>query len=300
MNQPSPIQSVLVAGAGTIGIGVARAFAAHGFATTVQSRNPARLAGQLPASVRVVHQLPAESPDLVIESIPEFRELKHQLYADVEAAYGGAPVLASNTSSLPLEELAAGLAHPERFIGMHYLYPADSMEFVEVMRTERTGDAAVAAVTDALARSGKTPIVLNRPVIGALVNRLQHALLREAYYLIGEGIVTPEQVDDVARRLLAPRMCVTGLLEQKDISGLDTHALAQRSIVPHLYNEPKPTPYLQDLYASGKVGLKAGSGFYDWQGADPAKVRAHATEKVARILALMEEIGVGRGRSLPK
>jgi len=299
MSEANNIASVLVAGAGSIGIGVARSFAAHGFRTSVLTRDPARLRGQL-EGVALVGRLPAEAPDLVVESIPEQRELKLALYADIESAWGGAPVIATNTSSLPLEELAGALRFPGRFIGTHYLYPADQMEFVEVMRTASTTDETLAAVSQALSRCGKTPIILSRPVIGALVNRLQHALLREAYYLIGEGIVTPEQVDDVARRLLAPRMCVTGLLEQKDISGLDTHALAQRSLLPHLNNSAEPTPYLQDLYERGDIGLKSGRGFYDWSGVDPARMRARATQKVGRILACMEEIGVGRGRSLPE
>lgn len=298
MNQAALTQ-VVVAGAGSIGIGVAGSFASVGFAVTVLSRNPKRLEGVLPAGAIAVSELPPQAPELVVESIPEKAELKLALYDAVERRYGGAPVLASNTSSLPLEELAAGLKHPERFLGMHYLYPADTTEFVEVIRTDRTSQEAVTAVSEILRRCGKTPIVLNRPVVGGLVNRLQHALLREAYYLIGEGIATPEQIDDVARRLLAPRMCVTGLLEQKDVSGLDTHALAQRTIVPHLYNSPEPTPYLQNLYEQGKLGLKTGAGFYDWTGVDAVKVRALHTEKVGRILACMEKIGVGRGRTLP-
>jgi 3-hydroxybutyryl-CoA dehydrogenase len=288
-----------VVGAGSIGTGIARSFASSGFAVTVLSRDPKRLEGVLPAGIGATSELPPRAPDLIIESIPENASLKLELYEAIERRYRGVPILASNTSSLPLEDLAAGLEHPERFLGIHYLYPADTTEFVEVTRTSRTSTDAVAAVSEALQRCGKTPIVLNRPVVGALVNRLQHALLREAYYLIGEGITTPEQIDDVARRLLAPRMCVAGVLEQKDISGLDTHALAQRTIVPHLYNKPEPTPYLQNLYEQGKLGLKTGSGFYDWAGIDAAKLRALHNDKVARILACMEEIGIGRGRSLP-
>lgn len=300
LKQPSPVQHVLVCGAGSIGIGVAKSLAQSGFATTVLSRNPARLAGQLPASIEIVSTLPARMPDLVIESIPEIQELKQGLYDEVERAYAGIPVLASNSSGLSLDDLAGCLKFPQRFVGMHYLYPADSMEFVEVSRTSQTGQSAVDAVLDTLRRCKKTPILLNRAVIGALINRLQHALLREAYFLIGEGVVSAEQVDDVARRLLGPRMCVTGLLEQKDISGLDTHALAQRTILPHLHNDSTPTPYLQDLYAQGDVGLKSGSGFYDWHDVDAAKVRAHSTQKVGEILDFMDRIGVGRGRSLPK
>jgi 3-hydroxybutyryl-CoA dehydrogenase len=283
------IQAVLVAGAGSIGIGVAKSFAQAGFATQVLSRNPARLRGLLDG-VTLLDRLPDAAPDLIIESVPELPELKLALYASIENAYGGAAILSSNTSSLPLADLAAQLRYPRQFLGTHYLYPADTSEFVEVIRTGLTGDAAVERVADALKRCGKTPVVLNRPVVGALINRLQHAILREAYHLIDQGIASAEQIDDIARRLLAPRMCITGLLQQKDISGLDTHALAQRGIVPHLCHDKTPSTVLQNLFEQGHLGLKTGRGFYDWSQADAAKVRADAARKVARIIALMQEL----------
>jgi 3-hydroxybutyryl-CoA dehydrogenase len=127
-------------------------------------------------------------------------------------------------------------------------------------------------------------------VIGALINRLQHAILHEAYYLIDEGIVSAEQVDDIARRFLAPRMCITGLLLQKDISGLDTHALAQRTIVPHLCHDKTPSKKLQALYEEGHLGLKTGKGFYDWTGVDAACVRSTVTDNVAHIITLMKQL----------
>jgi 3-hydroxybutyryl-CoA dehydrogenase len=288
MNEPR-IRTVLIAGAGSIGIGVAKSFAKSGFSTQVLSRNPARLYGLL-GEVEIVDKLPRVAPDLVVESIPEFADLKARLYAELEGAYRGAPILATNTSGLPLQDLARGLRHPHQFLGTHYLYPADSSEFVEVMRTDETGDTAVERIVSALRRCEKTPIVLNRPVIGALINRLQHAILHEAYYLIDEGIVSAEQVDDIARRFLAPRMCITGLLMQKDISGLDTHALAQRTIVPHLCHDKRPSKTLQTLYEQGHLGLKTGKGFYDWSNVDAAGVRSSVTDNVAQIIALMKQL----------
>jgi len=97
-------------------------------------------------------------------------------------------------------------------------------------------------------------------------------------------------VDDIAKRLLGPRMCISGLIEQKDISGLDTHALAQQSIVPHLCHDPQPSAVLQQLYAAGHVGLKSGKGFYDWGDSDPLKVKADAARKVERIMSLLAEM----------
>ena len=288
MNEPR-IRTVLIAGAGSSGIGVARSFAKAGFSTQVLSRNPARLQGLL-GDVEILDKLPSAAPDLIIESIPEHLDLKIRLYRELEDAYQGASILATNTSGLPLEDLAHGLRHPRQFLGTHYLYPADLSEFVEVIRTKETDDTAVDCVVLALRRCEKTPIVLNRPVIGAMINRLSHALAREAYYLIDEGIVSAEQVDDIARRHLGPRMCVMGLLMQKDISGLDTHALAQRAIVPHLCRNETPSKTLQTLYEHGHFGLKTGKGFYDWSKADVARVRSTVAHKLAQIDSLMKQL----------
>jgi len=295
----APIESVLVAGAGSIGIGVARSCAAHGLRTTVLSRDPARLEGQVPGA-ELVRELPARAPDLVVECLPEVMALKLSFYADVERRWGGSPVLATNSSGLPLQELAAPLAHPAQFLGMHYMYPAHERGlFVEVIRVRETADAAVQAVLQLLQRCDKTAIVLNRPVIGGLFNRLQHALLREAYHLIDEGAATPEQIDEMARRFIAPRMCVTGLLQQKDINGLDTHARTQRNLRPVLCNDTSPSPFLEGLFERGEFGLKTGKGFYDWTGADPAEVRVAAERKVARIVQAMQEVQDEPGAQLP-
>jgi 3-hydroxybutyryl-CoA dehydrogenase len=291
------VRTVLIAGAGSIGIGVARSFAKAGYATQVLSRNPARLKGQI-VGVEVMDKLPEQVPDLIAESIPELPDLKRRLYRDIEDAYEGASIIATNTSSLPLSDLSRELRHPGQFMGLHYFYPADSSEFVEVMRTPDTDASAVAKVIAALKRCGTTPIVLNRPALGGLFNRLQHALLHEAYYLLDQGVASAEQIDDMAKRFFAPRMCITGLLEQKDISGLDTHARAQRSIVPDLSHDHTPSKCLQTLYEQGNLGLKTGKGFYDWPGVDPDQVRKQTTEKVARISALIKELESDDGARL--
>jgi 3-hydroxybutyryl-CoA dehydrogenase len=126
-------------------------------------------------------------------------------------------------------------------------------------------------------------------VPGLLINRLQHAILHEAYYLIDEGVATAEEIDRCAREMLAPRMCITGLIEQKDISGLDTHALAQQALVPVLHHGDKPRRALQDLYEAGHLGIKTGKGFYDWSGKDPDRVKAEAARKLTELLVYLKQ-----------
>ncbi|MGP1677098.1 MAG: 3-hydroxyacyl-CoA dehydrogenase NAD-binding domain-containing protein [Burkholderiales bacterium] len=279
---------VLVIGSGVMGRGIAAGFAAAGIACAIFSRNAAKVTGVDPR-VALLDQLPQQAPLLVIESVPEEKALKFACYAAIESAYAGVPVLASNTSGIDLEALAQPLKYPGRFLGMHYFMPADVNTIVEVAPIRATDPAAVDTAVRFLEAAGRNFVRLKRAVPGLLINRLQHAILHEAYYLIDEGIATAEEIDRCAREMLAPRMCITGLIEQKDISGLDTHALAQRALVPVLHHGDQPRRALQDLYEAGHLGIKTGKGFYDWSGKDPDQVKAEAGRKLNQLLAYLKQ-----------
>ncbi len=280
-------QRVLVAGAGVMGQGIARLFAGTSMAVTLMDTRDVTAPH---SSVRVVKQPPLDAvPDLVIEAVFEDRAVKRSVYAQLEEAYKGAPVLATNTSGLPLDDLAEGLAFPHRFLAMHFFMPADVFPMIEVVRGSRTEDSAVAVAVSAVKKAGREPVLLERPINGYLINRLQHSILHEAYHLIEDGVATAEMIDKVAKRLLGPRMCITGLLEQKDIAGLEMHAQAQRSIVPTLSHTNVPTPLLQDMVARGDVGVRSGKGFYQWQPGDADTVQAAANARLKRLLAFLED-----------
>jgi 3-hydroxybutyryl-CoA dehydrogenase len=283
------IESIVVVGYGVMGAGIVRSFADAGFRVSVVSRRAHALAG-LPRGVAASTELPASAPDLVIETVAEDVEVKQAVYKDVEAAYPSDTVIGTNTSGLPLETLAAGLTHPERFVGVHWFHPADVFPMVEVAAGPAATPEVVERVASALRRAGKAPIVLQKPVVGYVINRLQHAILHEAYHLIAEGIAGAETIDDVARRLLGPRMCVTGLVEQKDIGGLTIHARAQQSIVPALSHTGIANPMLQAMVARGDTGLEAGRGFYDWAGLDAGAVRADASARLRALLEMLERL----------
>lgn len=282
------IRSILIYGYGVMGRGVARTFAASGFETIIRSSRAGEIR-DLPAGASAVDRLPAKAPDLVLELVPEDVKVKQAVYAEIEAAYPGGDVLiATGTSGLDLVELGARLKRPERFLGMHYFMPADKALVVEVMAGAATPAAAVDAVAAALRRTGKEPVVLYKPIVGFLVNRLQHAILHEAYYLIEAGVASAADIDHAARRMLAPRMCLNGLIQQKDISGLKIHADAQSSIVPQLFHNRTPNPMLQDMVKRGESGLAAGKGFYDWAGCDVETVRRQASEQLGRLQQFLD------------
>ena len=272
-----------------MGTGVAKTFAAAGFDTTVRSSRAAELR-DLPPGVRASASLPDKCPDLILELAPEDIEVKRGVYREIEAKYGSAEfLLATGTSGLDLKVLAEGLARPERLIAIHYYMPAETIALVEVMAGPAAPCDAVDRAAEALERTGKKPLRIYRPVVGFIVNRLQHAMLHEAYWMITEGIATVADVDFAATAMLGPRMSASGLLLQKDISGLTVNRDAQRAIVPHLFHNNRPNPLPGDLVAKGETGLAAGKGLYDWQGLDAQEVRRTAARELGRLLALLEQ-----------
>jgi 3-hydroxybutyryl-CoA dehydrogenase len=287
------IRTVLICGYGVMGRGVAKTFATSGFRTLIHSRRADALT-HLPAGSRAVarlDQLRDERPDLAIEFAPESLDAKATVYRQLEAAFPDHEfIIATGTSGLDLVQLAATLVRPERFLGMHYFMPADTSPVVEVMAGPQTPAALVDRVSDAVTETGKDALRLYKPTIGFVVNRLQHAILHEAYYLIEAGVASAAEIDRAARTLLAPRMCLNGLIRQKDLSGLRIHADAQRSIVPALFHNGTPNPMLQAMVARGETGLDAGRGFYDWTGADAERERARASRDFASLQAFLSTL----------
>jgi 3-hydroxybutyryl-CoA dehydrogenase len=278
--------TMVVMGGGVMGQGISRLFAAAGIGVTMVDTRQVEFTYP---GVTVAGEVPrGPAPDLVIEAVFEDRAVKQSVFEAIERAYGGAPALATNTSGLPLDELAAPLKYPHRFLAMHFFQPADVFPMIEVVRGERTEDSAIDMAVSAVKQAGREPILLQRAVNGYLINRLQHSILHEAYHLLESGIATAEMIDSVAKKLLGPRLCITGLLEQKDIAGLEMHAQAQRSIVPTLSHTNVPNPYVQDMVARGDVGIASGKGFYEWPGSDPGQVRRRANERLQRLLAYLE------------
>lgn len=282
------IKHVMIVGYGNMGQGIALSFVRGEHRVTVLSRDPSGIQ-RIPNGIKMVDDLPDEPPDLIIEAIPENLELKNSIFSRLEQAYRGEPILATNTSSLSLEDLANNLSHPDRFIGIHYFHPAEIFPSVEVILLEQTNQDVVKDVTAALKRNGQRSILINRPIVGFLVNRLQHAVLHEAFSMIEQGVVRAEDIDQACKTMFGPRMCVTGLIEQKDISGLATTAATQRNLVPELNHSGIPTKNVQEMVTRGEEGVKSGKGFYDWSGRDVEAYKRRAMGKLSRILEILAE-----------
>ena len=280
------IQTVGVIGAGTMGNGIAQVCALAGIKVvmvdisdaavtkgkaTIQSslerlvKKDKLTASQMSESLARVQGSTRyedfKGVDLVIEAATENQELKIKILKQVDAIIGPDVILASNTSSISITQLAAHTSRAERFIGMHFFNPAPIMQLVEVIRGLQTSDATHAAV-EALARAiGKTPItVRNAP--GFVVNRILVPMISEAFFVLGEGLATAEDID--AGMKLGCSMPI-GPLALADLIGLDT-CLAVIEVYHRDFGDSKyrPAPMLKEMVAAGRLGRKSGQGVYKY------------------------------------
>jgi 3-hydroxybutyryl-CoA dehydrogenase len=193
-----------------------------------------------------------------VETVPERLDLKRRVLAAVEAT--GPALLASNTSAISIDLLADGLARPERFCGMHFFNPVWSLPLVEVVRGERTADAAIEAARAAATSIGKESIVV-RDVPGFATSRLDMSAALEAMRMVEDGVASAEDIDRAA--VLAYRHPV-GPLRLSDIVGLDVRLDIARTLAASHGPRFAPPQLLVDKVAAGELGQKSGRGFHEW------------------------------------
>jgi 3-hydroxybutyryl-CoA dehydrogenase len=291
---PRPPDSVACIGAGTMGAGIALAFALGGSAATMVARRQPTLDAawrRIEASVGLLTgagRLPGAGPeavlgriagttdldgadlgtDLVVESVAEDVATKRRLYRAIEPRLGPATILGTCTSSLSLAELAAGLDQPERFIGYHWFNPPELIALVEIVPAGVTA-AAVTDRVEAFSRAiGKQPVRVAADVPGFVANRLQYALIREAYHLVAAGVCSPADVDRVVTAGLGPRWAAIGPFLAMDLAGLDVHRAVVEQLFPRLSAATAVPPMLTALAGDGALGVKSGRGLlgrYDEQ-----------------------------------
>ena len=199
--------------------------------------------------------------DLVIEAVPEDIELKKETFADVERAASEEAVIASNTSSLPITELAGALDRPGRAIGLHFFNPVHLMDLVEVVVAERTDEETVEFATGFVEGLGKEPIVI-RDVPGFATSRLGVALGVEAIRMVQEGVAGPKEID---RAMELGYNHPIGPLELGDVVGLDVRLDILEHLREELGERFRPPQLLKRKVRAGKLGKKTGEGFYVWE-----------------------------------
>ena len=282
------IERIVVVGAGTMGNGIAHVAALHGTTTTLMDVDALALERAL-ASIdrnldrqvtkglvdaaeksaalgRIVTSqdldAAAAKADLVIEAAPERAELKYTIFETIDRAAPRGAILASNTSSISITEIAARTSRPEDVIGMHFMNPVPVMQLVEVIRGLATSDETTRAVVELAEALGKTPVEVNDSP-GFVSNRVLLPMINEAIFALMEGVATPEAIDTVMKLGMNHPM---GPLALADLIGLDTCL----SILEVLHREIgddryRPCPLLRKYVAAGWLGRKTGRGFHVYE-----------------------------------
>ncbi len=201
--------------------------------------------------------------ELVIEAVPEDVEIKKQVWKKVDAVAPKDTVLASNTSSISITQLASYTSRPERFCGLHFFNPPQLMKLVEIIRGKLTSDETIEYAKKIATEMGKEYVLVNKDVAGFIVNRILVPALNEAVQLVYEGVATPEDVDKAVKLGLNWPMGAITLL---DYVGLDT-TLHVLEVLMNDYQDPKyrPSPLLREMVRAGLYGRKTGRGFYTYE-----------------------------------
>jgi 3-hydroxybutyryl-CoA dehydrogenase len=280
------IKTVAVLGGGTMGNGIAHAFARSGYNVILRdveqrfldrametiSRNMDREVkkGKLTDTEKskalgriapVIDIAALASADLAIEAVPEQLELKTRVLHDADKALRPGAILATNTSSISITALAAKTSRPENFIGMHFMNPVPVMLLVEIIRGLQTSHTTFQIITELCKKLGKNPVAVN-DAPGFVSNRVLMPMINEAAFCVMEGVATAESVDAVMKMGMAHPM---GPLELADFIGLDV-CVDILDVLLRGFGDPKyrACPLLRNLVAAGWLGRKSGRGFYTY------------------------------------
>jgi 3-hydroxybutyryl-CoA dehydrogenase len=285
------IKHVLVVGAGIMGHGITQTFALSGLNVTLVDQNEALLDRakvwiqenlefmvelellqplQVEAALGRINfttklEASAETVDYIIEAITEDLDLKKRLFEQLGNIVSPEVIIATNTSSYDINDLAAVTAHPERVLGTHWFHPPQITPAVEIIPADTTSLTTIAQATALMEFIGKFP-TLCKSAPGFVANRIQFAMAAEALAIVEEGLASPEEVDRIVKSSFGFRLSAFGPLEITDQAGLDTY----RAIFEYLHKKLgreqfRPPRILSDLIKQGRLGLKSEKGFYDYK-----------------------------------
>jgi 3-hydroxybutyryl-CoA dehydrogenase len=281
----SDAEAVAVVGAGRMGTGIAQAFLTSGSRVVLMdadaeagaralerviegTRNAIErgfFSGDLDevrTRLRVANEIVDLDADtaLVIEAVPEIPELKKSLLADISATVGTGTVIATNTSSISVTDLAGAVTAPERFLGAHFFNPVPASKLVEIVRGAATGESVVIRTAEWIAGLGKRAVVVNDSP-GFASSRLGVLLGLEAIRMVQEGVADAESIDDAMTLGYGHRM---GPLRSTDLVGLDVRLAIAEYLESQLGERFAPPALLREKVERGELGRKSGRGFFDW------------------------------------
>ncbi|MFT9848183.1 3-hydroxyacyl-CoA dehydrogenase family protein [Aneurinibacillus sp. REN35] len=285
------IQQAAVVGAGVMGHGIAQAYAQANIPVVLYDLEETYLAkakqaieanltlqmqqemlseeAGKSALARIVYTTElkeaVQHADMITEAIPEVIELKWELYEKLECMAKPEAVIASNTSTLPISKLAEKMRTPERMIITHFFNPAQLIPLVEVVRHARTAEEVVTFTMEVMQAIGKQPVLLKKEVPGFIANRLQAAVVREAFHLLEEGVAEARDIDLAVTAGPGFRWAFIGPIETADFGGLDTWKRVIDNLAPELGQSKQASDLINERVTAGELGAKTGRGIYTYE-----------------------------------
>ncbi|MFL6417490.1 MAG: 3-hydroxyacyl-CoA dehydrogenase family protein [Bryobacteraceae bacterium] len=305
------MRSIAVIGAGMMGPGIAQVFASGGHSVKVYNRTSTRLesvksrvltnltlmaeyglvkAADIPAILDRITtttdlQDACNGANFVVETVSENLELKQSLFEQIDRLCPPETILCSNTSVISITQIGMKAQRRERIVGTHFYQPPFLVPLVEVVRTEFALPEHIESVMKLLLAAGKVPIRVRKDVTGFVANRMQHALWREAFALIDEGVCDAETVDVAVRNSFGLRLPVLGPVANADLVGLDLTISIHKYVLPHLDVSKEPSSTLAAHVDNGELGFKTKSGFLEWTEESMAQTRNELTTYLLRTIS---------------
>lgn len=281
------INTTAVIGAGTMGQGIAQVLAMHGYTTLLFDKDPAALKraisgiernlekgiqlGKLSSeekkktltNIRLTEKFSELKADLIIEAVIEDLAVKQDLFKELEKINTRQSVLATNTSSIPVSQIASILVYPERFIGLHFFNPAHLMKLVEIISGVATSDALLSQMKDFGLTIGKVPVI-SKDSPGFIVNRVARHFYVESLKIAEENVADFETID----KLVESYGFKMGPFRLMDLIGIDTNFAVTKSMYNSFHQDPKfrPSRLQEQKVMAGQLGRKSSLGFYDYRG----------------------------------
>jgi 3-hydroxybutyryl-CoA dehydrogenase len=300
-------QKAAIIGFGLMGCDIAAIFLAGGWRVTAVEPDRASWPARLDRVAASLAQLGAgaarvEALDLVasledvgfgdvavvVEAVPERLEMKRAVFAALDTMVPAGVPIASNASGFRITDISEGCATRARMANLHFFLPAHLVPGVEVVRGEHTDPAVCDRLAEIMESLGRVAIRVARDVPGFLANRIQHAMVREAFNAIDEGLASAEDVDKAVRYTFGMRLMGAGPILQKELAGLETQLAAATTIYPSLSTRDSPGPTLRKLVAEGKLGPKTGQGFWTWTPESTAAAKAKYETMLLAALVLLK------------
>lgn len=301
--QVNDIKKVGIAGVGVMGASMAQRFAQYGYDVVIYNIRAASLergkksialnqqaqiqSGTLTQEQsqallsRISYSADTEcfcDMDIIVESIVEDLAVKQEFWERISRIVRKDTILATNTSGLSITQIARDVKDPQRFVGFHWFNPPHLVPLIEVIRGEKTDDATAEAVYALAKKIDKQPVTVKKDAKGFLANRIQLAILREAMYIVEQGIADIEDVDAAMKYGLGFRYACLGPFEVADLGGLDTFYHIAKYLMPDLCDDAEVSALLADHFEAQEYGVKAKKGFYDYSdGKDEQAIRVRDT-----------------------